>query len=161
MIGINDTISVQNRAEVVVLHANFVPAVYHVPSCLIYSNEMTLNKQIGQRLRSARLAHKYSLSELASRTRTLSKSRISNYEQGIRRMGIEEAQELSEALEGVTPAYLLCLDDTSPLAEDEWQLIQRYRMTDERGRELIQHVAENEGKYVVKRTPDVDSPEVT
>ena len=112
---------------------------------------MTLNKQIGQRLRSARLAHKYSLSELASRTRTLSKSRISNYEQGIRRMGIEEAQELSEALEGVTPAYLLCLDDTSPLAEEEWQLIQRFRMTDDRGREMIQQVAENQGKYVVKR----------
>ncbi len=115
---------------------------------------MTLNKQIGQRLRSARLAHKYSLAELASRTRTLSKSRISNYEQGIRRMGIEEAQELSEALEGVTPAYLLCLDDTSPLAEDEWQLIQRYRTTDERGREMIQQVAENQGKYFVKRPPD-------
>ena len=112
---------------------------------------MTLNKQIGQRLRAARLAHKYSLSELASRTRTLSKSRISNYEQGIRRMGIEEAQELSEALDGITPAYLLCLDDTSPLSEDEWRLIQRYRRTDERGRDLLQQVADNQGKYHVPR----------
>jgi transcriptional regulator with XRE-family HTH domain len=112
---------------------------------------MTLNKQIGQRLRAARLAHKYSLSELASRTRTLSKSRISNYEQGIRRMGIEEAQELSEALEGITPAYLLCLDDASPLSEEEWKLIQRYRRTDPRGRELIQQIADNQGKYIVKR----------
>jgi transcriptional regulator with XRE-family HTH domain len=115
---------------------------------------MTLNKQIGQRLRSARLAHKYSLAELASRTRTLSKSRISNYEQGIRRMGIEEAQEISEALEGITPAYLLCLDDTSPLSEEEWQLIQRYRRTDGRGQALIQQVADNQGQYVVNRDKD-------
>jgi transcriptional regulator with XRE-family HTH domain len=107
---------------------------------------MTLNKQIGQRLKAARQAGRYSLSELASRTKTLSKSRISNYEQGIRRMGIEEAQELSEALKGVTPAYLLCLDDASPLSSDEWQLIQRYRKTDERGRALIQQVAETESK---------------
>lgn len=108
---------------------------------------MTLNKEIGQRLRAARLAHKYSLSELASRTRSLSKSRISNYEQGIRRMGIEEAQELSEALEGITPAYLLCLDATSPLSQQEWQLIQRYRRTDERGRDVILQVAESQGQY--------------
>jgi transcriptional regulator with XRE-family HTH domain len=117
---------------------------------------MTLNKQIGQRLRAARLAHKYSLSELASRTRTLSKSRISNYEQGIRRMGIEEAQELSEALDGITPAYLLCLDDTSPLSEDEWQLIQRYRKTDERGRDVILQVADTQGKYDAGPLPDGD-----
>jgi transcriptional regulator with XRE-family HTH domain len=110
---------------------------------------MTLNKQIGQRLKAARQAQEYSLSELASRTKTLSKSRISNYEQGIRRMGIEEAQELSEALEGVTPAYLLCLDGASPLSQDEWQLIQRYRKTDARGRQLIQQVADKEGEYVL------------
>lgn len=118
---------------------------------------MTLNKEIGQRLRAARLAHKYSLSELASRTRTLSKSRISNYEQGIRRMGIEEAQELSEALEGITPAYLLCLDATSPLSQQEWQLIQGYRKTDERGRDVILQVAESQGQYEGARTTE-DSP---
>jgi transcriptional regulator with XRE-family HTH domain len=118
---------------------------------------MTLNKEIGQRLRAARLAHQYSLSELASRTRTLSKSRISNYEQGIRRMGIEEAQELSEALEGITPAYLLCLDATSPLSQQEWQLIQRYRKTDERGREVILQVAESQGQHKGARATE-DSP---
>ena len=135
-----------------------MPDVYHLHFRLNYPSGMTLNKQIGQRLRAARMAHKYSLSELASRTRTLSKSRISNYEQGIRRMGIEEAQELSEALDGVTPAYLLCLDDTSPLSEDEWRLIQRYRRTDERGRELVQQVADNQGKYVVKPIDDTGDP---
>lgn len=136
--------------------APFVPDVYHESHDLHYSIPMTLNKQIGQRIKAARQAEKYSLSELASRTKTLSKSRISNYEQGIRRMGIEEAQELSEALNGVTPAYLLCLDDASPLSPEEWQLIQRYRKTDVRGRQLIQQVAETEGQYVVTPAPIKD-----
>jgi transcriptional regulator with XRE-family HTH domain len=109
--------------------------------------QMTLNKKIGQRLRTARMSQKLSLAELASRTRTLSKSRISNYEQGIRRMGIEEALELAEALEGLTPTYLLCLDDTSPLDEAELALIERYRSTDERGREVIMRVADAQGHY--------------
>jgi transcriptional regulator with XRE-family HTH domain len=108
---------------------------------------MTLNKKIGQRLRSARMSQKLSLAELASRTRTLSKSRISNYEQGIRRMGIEEAIELAEALDGLTPTYLLCLDDTSPITPDEWALISRYRDTDERGREVIMRVADAQWHY--------------
>ncbi len=108
---------------------------------------MTLNKKIGQRLRSVRTAQKLSLSELAARTKTLSKSRISNYEQGIRRMGLEEAQELAEALDGLSPTYLLCLDDTSPLTPTEWKLIECYRATDERGRATIMRAAESQAKY--------------
>jgi transcriptional regulator with XRE-family HTH domain len=108
---------------------------------------MTLNKKIGQRLRVVRTAQKLSLSELAARTKTLSKSRISNYEQGIRRMGLEEAQELAEALEGVTPSYLLCLDDTAPLTTEELKLVERYRGTDERGKDTILRIAESQGNY--------------
>ena len=108
---------------------------------------MTLNKRIGQRLRSARTGQKLSLAELAARTKTLSKSRISNYEQGIRRMGIEEAQELAEVLEGMTPSYLLCLDDASPLAPEEWQLVDRFRGTDQRGRDTILRAAESQVGY--------------
>jgi hypothetical protein len=44
---------------------------------------------------------------------------------------------------------LLCLDGASPLSQDEWQLIQRYRKTDARGRQLIQQVADKEGEYVL------------
>jgi len=115
---------------------------------------MFLNKKIGQRLRTARTAQKLSLAGLSARTKTLSKSRISNYEQGIRRMGIEEALELAEALDGLTPTYLLCLDDTSPLTPDEWELVNRFRSTDERGREIIRHVAAAQGSY---RSPPVDT----
>jgi transcriptional regulator with XRE-family HTH domain len=126
---------------------NTYPSVYHHGGGALYPSRMTLNKKIGHRLRSARIGQKLSLSELAARTKTLSKSRISNYEQGIRRMGIEEAQELAEALDGMTPSYLLCLDDTSPLAPEEWQLIERYRRTDQRGRGTILRVAESQVDY--------------
>ncbi len=120
---------------------------------------MTLNKKIGQRLRAARNAQGLSLSELAARTKTLSKSRISNYEQGIRRMGLEEAAELAEALDGLTATYLLCLDDNSPLCPEELALIERYRRTDERGRRTIQRVAETQGHYGPPSSPPDADPE--
>ncbi|QIK39152.1 helix-turn-helix transcriptional regulator [Caldichromatium japonicum] len=98
---------------------------------------MDLTKRIGQRLRSARHAQGLSLADLSNRTQSLSKSRISNYEQGIRRMGIEEAQELATALGNVTPTYLLCLDDRGPFSVRELELIDHFRRTDERGRETL------------------------
>ena len=105
---------------------------------------MDLTKQIGQRLRAARHEQKLSLSDLSSRTNSLSKSRISNYEQGIRRMGLEEAHELSVALGTVTPTYLLCLDDKDPLSPQERQLVDYFRQTDKRGRETILKIAVDE-----------------
>lgn len=106
-----------------------------------------LTKKIGQRLRSARQAQGLSLSELSSLTGALSKSRISNYEQGIRRMGLEEAQQLATALVSVTPTYLLCLEDTDPLSNEERVLVERYRQADTRGRETILKVAEAQTGY--------------
>ncbi|MFD2112340.1 helix-turn-helix domain-containing protein [Thiorhodococcus fuscus] len=105
---------------------------------------MDLTKQIGQRLRAARQEQKLSLSDLSGRTNSLSKSRISNYEQGIRRMGLEEAHELSVALGTVTPTYLLCLDDKDPLSPQERQLVELCRQTDDRGRETLIKLAEAE-----------------
>jgi transcriptional regulator with XRE-family HTH domain len=108
---------------------------------------MDLTKKIGQRLREARQAQRLSLAELAGRTNSLSKSRISNYEQGIRRMGLEEAQELSAALGTVTPTYLLCLDDSGPLSQTEIALVTHYRRADDRGRDTILRIAESESSY--------------
>lgn len=88
-----------------------------------HTEKMDLTRKIGQRLRSARQAQGLSLSELSTLTGVLSKSRISNYEQGIRRMGIEEAQQLAVALVSVTPTYLLGLDDTDPLSNEERVLV--------------------------------------
>jgi len=108
---------------------------------------MDLTKRIGQRLRAARQDQKLSLSELSSRTESLSKSRISNYEQGIRRMGLEEAQELAVALGTVTPTYLLCLEDTDPLSLRERQLVEYFRRADERGKETIVKIASDQSGF--------------
>ena len=117
---------------------------------------MDLTKRIGQRLRAARQEQKLSLSDLSSRTNSLSKSRISNYEQGIRRMGLEEAHELSLALGTVTPTYLLCLDDKDPLSLQERQLVELFRLTDERGRATILTFAEVETQF---SCPTDDAPD--
>jgi transcriptional regulator with XRE-family HTH domain len=97
-----------------------------------------LTGRIGERLRAERARHKLSLSALSERTGgALSKSRISNYEQGIRRMGLESAVCIAEALGDVTPDYLLCLEDAGPLSPDERALVINYRLTDERGRTTL------------------------
>jgi len=108
---------------------------------------MDLTKRIGQRLRAARQEQKLSLSELSARTNALSKSRISNYEQGIRRMGLEEAHELSIALGTVTPTYLLCLDDRGPFSDQEIALVDDFRRTDERGRASILALAASQAMF--------------
>ena len=105
------------------------------------------------------MAQNLSLADLASRTRTLSKSRISNYEQGIRRMGIEEALELSVALGTVSAIYLLCLDDDGPFSAPERQLIEHYRTADERGRDTILRIAEDQAVYRPAAPKTDDKPD--
>jgi transcriptional regulator with XRE-family HTH domain len=91
-------------------------------------DKIQLTHDIGTRLRAARHAQELSLSELSERTGgELSKSRISNYEQGLRRMGIEEARALAAALGSVSATYLLCLEDDAQLSDEERQLVERYR----------------------------------
>ena len=89
--------------------------------------EQTLTRAIGQRLRGQRLVLGLSLYELSERTGTLSKSRISNYEQGIRRMGVEQARLLAQALGTVSPAYLLHVADEHPIAPAELELLEAFR----------------------------------
>jgi transcriptional regulator with XRE-family HTH domain len=64
-----------------------------------------------ERIRSARLGKNLSLQDLSELTLgMLSKSRISNYEQGIRKPSAEVACILAEALDA-SPAWLLGLED--------------------------------------------------
>jgi transcriptional regulator with XRE-family HTH domain len=106
----------------------------------------SLTTKIGLRLRAARKERQLSLQSLSERTGgDLSKSRISNYEQGLRRLGIEEARLISKALGTVSPTYLLCLDDDEePLNEQEQKLLHCFRRTDDRGRETILEVASSQ-----------------
>lgn len=109
------------------------------------SEKDELSAAIGLRLRTERHRRKLSLSQLAALTDDrLAKSRISNYEQGIRRMGLEESVMLARALGDVSPVYLLCLEDSDPLSSDEINLLALYRASDIRGRAMIASVAESE-----------------
>lgn len=106
-----------------------------------------MTKKIGLRLRAVREGQGLSLAALASKTGdALSKSRISNYEQGLRRMGIEEARTLAKALGTVSTTYLLCLDDEGRLTDDEKRLLECFRRTDERGRAAVLAIAQAEGR---------------
>ena len=70
---------------------------------------MDYKAEIGKRIRAAREKLGISLEELSRRTGgKLSKSRIGNYEQGLRMPGPLEANTLAAAL-GVDAAYLMCL----------------------------------------------------
>ncbi len=71
---------------------------------------MDFKKTCGKRLRAAREARNWTLDALSGKLNGwLSASRLSNYEQGIRQIGIEEALALGPVL-GVEPAHLLCVD---------------------------------------------------
>lgn len=102
----------------------------------------TLTQRIGERIRGERRRLGWSLRELADRTDgTLEKSRISNYEQGIRRPSIEVATQLAEIFGTVSATWLLCLDDSDPLSDAEHRLLALYRAADARGQAIIFSIA--------------------
>lgn len=92
-----------------------------------YSRRMRPKNLIGVRIRAARKSKKLTLKALAHKTKSLSPSRISNYEQGLRTPGPDEARELGSAL-GESPAYLLGVEEkradynVSPPAEVKRQV---------------------------------------
>lgn len=97
-----------------------------------------LTQEIGRRLRAERQRQQLSLSELAARTAgKLSKPRISSYEQGRRRMGLEQAVTLAEALGTVTPGDLLCLDGRASYSGDERTLVMNYRLASAHGQAAL------------------------
>jgi diguanylate cyclase (GGDEF)-like protein len=71
--------------------------------------------KIGRRIREARKAARLTLAELAKATRTMSPSRLSNYEHGRRTPGPGDIDLIAKALRkagcAVTAAYLLGVDD--------------------------------------------------
>lgn len=71
---------------------------------------MDIRKKIGIRIYQSRKACELSIKELAEKTGTLSAARISNWENGTRSPGPNEAILLAKAL-NVAASYLLCLSD--------------------------------------------------
>jgi transcriptional regulator with XRE-family HTH domain len=112
-------------------------------------SENALTREIGERLRYARHSKGLSLGQLSALTGdALSKSRISNYELGIRRMSVEAARLLADALGTCTPAFLLCVEDPMNLTADEIDLIQKYRATDAKGQALVRKKAHEQVRRV-------------
>lgn len=114
-------------------------------------SEALLTAEIGERLKYARVSSDLSLSQLSELTGgVLSKSRISNSEQGTRRPSVEAAKTLAAALGTVTPAYLLCIDDPMNLSPGEIDLITKYRAADAKGQAEVRIKAEKEAQRTQK-----------
>lgn len=71
---------------------------------------MELKQRIGQRITEKRKEAGITIKLLSERAKTLAAARISNWEQGTRAPGPEEAMLLSKLL-NVSASYLLCLTD--------------------------------------------------
>lgn len=84
---------------------------------------------VSKRIKALRKARELSQTGLWKATgELLSKSRISNYEQGTRLPGPDEAVILAKALR-TSAAHVLCLDDDAPiLGPEEEKLMRAYRL---------------------------------
>lgn len=92
-------------------------------------------KEAGRRLKAARLDKKLTLQELSKRVGgLLSASRLGNYEQGTRMIGVRESLALHSVL-GVQPAHLLCVDvEDGEMTPQEIELLRNYRALPEKDR---------------------------
>ena len=107
--------------------------------------ELELTREIGQRLRAARHERGLSLAEFSALTDGLdSKSRISNYEQGLRRPSIEAARTLADALVIVSAAQLLGVEggEDNALSPGEMRLLDAFRRVDADWRCRLLDIAE-------------------
>lgn len=108
-------------------------------------------KEIGRRLKEARkragISSQQAASEQASTIlgEELQQSRLGNYEQGIRLPDPLVVRALCQVY-GVSPSFIYGFEE-APHNPEEVALIQKYRMTDERGRRAIQGVAEHQPPF--------------
>lgn len=96
---------------------------------------MNYKKEAGRRLKVAREAKGWTLYELSKRLGgILSPSRLGNYEQGTRMIGVRESLALHGVL-GVQPAHLLCVDvGEGEMTQQEIELLRNFRALPERDR---------------------------
>jgi transcriptional regulator with XRE-family HTH domain len=117
------------------MQAPITQKVDAVRQSLLYRAVMNYKKESGERLKSARRDKKLTLPELSNRLGgLLSVSRLSNYEQGIRQLGIKEALALSRIL-GVNASYLLCVETVEDeMTAQENELLRNFRALPENER---------------------------
>lgn len=99
--------------------------------------------RIGKRIAAFREAKGWSQAQLARECKTLSKSRIANYEAGARRPDLEAARTIAGVFL-TSAAHLLILDNDQPvLSPQEAEVIRSLRwMPDETRREFTRRVLE-------------------
>lgn len=95
---------------------------------------MDYKREIGKRLRAERDKLDISLEELQTRLgNKLSKSRVSNYEQGLRLPKPGEIKILADFY-GVPGSYLMCLDEDGDMNQEEMDFLRNYRRLPENER---------------------------
>lgn len=97
---------------------------------------MNYKKESGRRLKTARRAKGWTLEELSKKTGgLLSTSRLGNYEQGTRMIGVRESLALGTVL-GVKASHLLCADgdEGDEMTMQENELLRDFRALPERDR---------------------------
>lgn len=98
---------------------------------------MNYKVESGRRLKAKRTRLNLTLDELSKKVGGgLSASRLSNYEQGLRQIGIAEALALYKHL-GVTAAHLLCVDvadEEGEMTAQELELLRNFRALPEKDR---------------------------
>lgn len=143
---VSPVLHVSCKTQAVFLHEKL-----NDPSTIRRDNlSVDLKREIGRRIKKAREDAGLTLHELSNKVGHLKVSRISNYEQGRRTPGPDEAKALAMALK-VSAAYLLCVDAESELRPDEKALLDNYRATDSRGKTTIIRIAESQPAYIAGR----------
>lgn len=111
---------------------------------------MDTKTEAGRRIREARERLGLKLKDVETAIPEISKSRLSNWEQGINMIGVDEAKKLAPLLH-VSPGYILTVEDEIP--DRRAKLILKYwNALDERGRDTVLRVAESESAYHVGDT---------
>lgn len=73
---------------------------------------LSRSQQIGQRIAETRKRHGWSIQDLSEHTNgAISRSRLSNFEAGLRRPDIEVVEILADAFGDVSAAWLLTLEN--------------------------------------------------
>ena len=107
-----------------------------------YIYDMDVKIESGKRIKRIREGKSLFLRDVCAMVNGLSVARLSNYEQGIRMVPVDQAKKIAAALD-TSPEYILTLIDHD-LDPKEKKLIQVFRECDQRGKLAIVRMAEQE-----------------
>ena len=105
-----------------------------------HPTEAYLRIRIGKRLRRARQEKGLYLKDVAAMDpRNFAMSRIVSYEQGTRSMPLALGKALAKAL-GVSPAWLMCMDDRAGFSPEQVELLAAYDAASPDVRDLVRRM---------------------